>query len=390
MTAGLYIHIPFCQRKCFYCDFYSIENTELINQFVDYLMLEIQQKVLDGKYSDLTFDTIFFGGGTPSLLSGTQISRILDLLHKNFKILDGSEITIECNPQTIDKEKLSAYRKASINRLSIGVQSFLNSELNFLRRIHNANQARESLNLAFESGFENLSIDLLFALPKQRQEDLLFSLEEAYNYPISHISYYNLTYEEDTPLYQDLEKGKIEPLSDDEESSLYLSIIKNLEQQGFKQYEVSNFSKPNLQCKHNLKYWTDAPYIGFGPSAHSYFDNCRWKNVDDLLIYFNLLSKKEEPLIFSEELSFKDRMMENIFLSLRADGLVLEQFAKEFFFDILFELREVLLSLTLGGFLSIDKTKIKLTAKGYSLCDEICLRIIRDIENKDIEKIMRI
>ncbi len=380
MNAGLYIHIPFCIRKCFYCDFYSIENRTLLDEYIKYLLIEIEQKVNNYQLDNLVFDSIYFGGGTPSLLSPMQLDKIINALHKRFNIPENSEITVECNPGTVDEGKFIAYKSASVNRISIGVQSFLNYELNFLKRIHNSQQAKETINSALEAGFENVSIDLMFALPNQKLEDVLYSLEEAHKFPLNHISYYSLIYEEGTPLYDDLKNEKVTQLTEDEESNLYLEIIYNLEKYNFKQYEVSNFAKVNMQCKHNLKYWYKAPYIGLGCSAHSFYDNFRFKNVSDINIYFELLSKNQEPLIFSEELTQKEKIMETVYLSLRADGLILEKFAREFIFDILFELRDTLFSLLLGGFISIDETKIKLTPKGYSVCDEICLRIIKDIE----------
>ena len=380
MNAGLYIHIPFCIRKCIYCDFYSIEDRQLLDEYIKYLILEIEQKENNYKLDSLVFDSIYFGGGTPSLLSPLQLDKIINALNKRFKILGNSEITIECNPGTVDEGKFIAYKSASVNRISIGVQSFLNNELNFLKRIHNSQQAKETINSAFKAGFDNVSIDLMFALPNQKLEDIFYSLKAASKFPLTHISYYSLIYEEGTPLYKELE-SEMNRLNDDEESNLYLEIIYHLEKYNFKQYEVSNFAKVNMQCKHNLKYWYNAPYIGLGCSANSYLDNYRYKNVDDINTYFDLLNKNKEPLIFSEELSQKDWIMETVYLELRADGLILENFALKFSFDILLELRDTLFSLLSAGFISIDETKIRLTAKGYSICDEICLRIIKDIEN---------
>jgi len=380
LNAGLYIHIPFCIRKCFYCDFYSIENRQLLDEYIKYLILEIEQKENNFKLDSLVFDSIYFGGGTPSLLSPLQLDKIINALHKHFKILENPEITIECNPGTVDEGKFIAYKSASVNRISIGVQSFLNNELNFLKRIHNSQQAKETINSAFKAYFENVSIDLMFALPNQKLEDVLYSLEEAHKFPLNHISYYSLIYEEGTPLYDALKNEEVTQLTDDEVGSLYLEIIYHLEKYNFKQYEVSNFSKINKQCKHNLKYWYNAQYIGLGCSANSYIDNYRFKNVDDIKIYFDLLSKNQEPINFSEELSQKDRIMETVYLELRADGLILENFALKYSFDILFELRGTLFSLLSAGFISIDEAKIRLTPKGYSICDEICLCIIKDIE----------
>ena len=263
-TLGIYIHVPFCVKKCLYCDFYSVSyESDISEKYVDAVIRNLRY------YSDKKriTDTVYFGGGTPSLLSVEQIQRILDETGKNFSLSADAEITLETNPNTVDFLKLSELRKTGINRLSIGVQSMIDSELAFLGRIHTAERAERSVYDAYKAGFENISCDVIIALPEQSAESLRYTLERVTDMPIKHVSAYILKTEQGTPFDCD-EIKKCLP-DDDTVAEIYLEMVRVLESKGFEQYEVSNFAKKGFESRHNCRYWKCSDYIGIGPSAHS-------------------------------------------------------------------------------------------------------------------------
>lgn len=263
-TLGIYIHVPFCVKKCSYCDFYSVSyESDISEKYVDAVIRNLRY------YSDKKriTDTVYFGGGTPSLLSVEQIQRILDETGKNFSLSADAEITLETNPNTVDFLKLSELRKTGINRLSIGVQSMIDSELAFLGRIHTAERAERSVYDAYKAGFENISCDVIIALPEQSAESLRYTLERVTDMPIKHVSAYILKTEQGTPFDCD-EIKKCLP-DDDTVAEIYLEMVRILESRGFEQYEVSNFAEKGFESRHNCRYWKCYDYIGIGPSAHS-------------------------------------------------------------------------------------------------------------------------
>ena len=270
---GVYIHVPFCERKCVYCDFYSIEDHSSFDAFVDAVVAEIGSFAEEARGT--RFGTIFFGGGTPSLLAPNQLAKILDELRKGYSIENDAEVTLEANPGTISAESLSAYRSLGINRLSIGVQSFHNDELKFLGRIHNADEARRSVSDARRAGFSNISIDLILALPGQTIDKLEISLAEAVALDPKHISAYTLIVEKGTPLYRLVQSRQVAPLPSEAEAELYAFSMDYLIDRGFEHYEVSNYARPGFRSRHNSGYWDHSPYLGFGPSAHSFWKGKR-------------------------------------------------------------------------------------------------------------------
>lgn len=263
-TLGIYIHVPFCVKKCSYCDFYSVSyENDISEKYVDAVIRNLRY------YSDKKriTDTVYFGGGTPSLLSVEQIQRILDEAGKNFSLSADAEITLETNPSTVDFVKLSELRKTGINRLSIGVQSMIDSELAFLGRIHTAERAERSVYDAYKAGFENISCDVIIALPEQSAESLRYTLERVTDMPIKHVSAYILKTEQGTPFDCDEIKKRLP--DDDTTAEIYLEMVRLLESRGFEQYEVSNFAEKGFESRHNCRYWKCYDYIGIGPSAHS-------------------------------------------------------------------------------------------------------------------------
>jgi len=372
MHSGIYIHIPFCESKCGYCDFFSITELGHISKFLCGLEkeIEIYSSEIDKKE---VFDTIYIGGGTPSVLFPEQINAMLDLLNKKFKIIKNPEITIEVNPGTVNKSTLSEFKKAGINRLSIGVQSFNDDELLFLERIHNAKQSIESVKFAREANFDNISIDLIYALPNQLLYNWEFSMRKAIELNPEHISAYNLTIEKGTPFYDLKTNGKLKSLSESKEKEFYDLTDATFSEEGYYHYEISNFARREENVsKHNYKYWQHNNYLGFGPSAHSFWNNQRWGNYKSVERYMLILKKDIQPIEFSETLSLKDLEFEYIFLSLRTyKGLDLISFQKRFKIDFKNKYKSILSKLIEADYAETNNFNFKLTNKGMALYDEI-------------------
>ncbi|MEJ2543350.1 MAG: radical SAM family heme chaperone HemW [Calditrichaceae bacterium] len=328
---GIYIHVPFCHSKCGYCDFYSITDLTFTDQFIEALVQEIKltSEQLD---STKTFDTIYLGGGTPSLLSKNQLQKILESLSTHFVLKGDINITLEANPGTLDKQQLSDILNLGVNRISIGCQSFIDDELRLLNRIHTAKENLESFNLARSAGFKDISIDLIFALPGQTLDTWIYSLNKAIEINPEHISVYNLTYEKNTPFYNLKQTGHLKPKNEDDELLFYMTAIDKLQQNGYIQYEISNFAlDPSLVSKHNIKYWNHTDYLGFGPSAHSFWQDRRWSNNASIDNYINHLKKGKFPNRFEEIIDKRTKEFEKIFLSLRTKaGLNIVDFNKYF------------------------------------------------------------
>lgn len=325
---SLYIHIPFCLRKCSYCDFLSgPQSAEERERYVQALIREIRAQ--EDCPRGTCADTVFFGGGTPSVLSADQILRILQALRETFSILADAEISLEMNPGTADGEKLRALKKAGINRLSMGVQSMHDEELRLLGRIHTAQEAGEAFEAARAAGFDNINIDLMSALPGQSFETWADSLRQAVQWGPEHISAYSLIIEPGTPFSQLYEAGKLPPLPDEEtDRKMYHFTRDFLAQYGYARYEISNYALPGRECRHNSGYWTGRPYLGFGIGAASYVNGTRFSNTSDLKTYL-----EEGSCIRSEihRLSQQEKMEEFMFLGLRMTaGVSAASFAARF------------------------------------------------------------
>ncbi len=369
---GLYLHIPFCEQKCAYCDFYSLTELSLRDRFVDALCREIQlskQNSIPGA----AFDTIYFGGGTPSLLSAEQISKILETLHSTFTISQQAEITLEANPGTMEQQMYGDFFAAGVNRLSLGVQSFNDDELRFLGRIHDAAQARSALRRARQAGFSNCSLDLIFALPGQTLPSWKKNMEEAFAFTPEHISAYNLIFEPGTPFYNRLQSGQIQGQPEQNEIDFWNMTLDVMDSNGYEAYEVSNFARSAaFYSRHNIKYWLHVPYLGFGPSAHSFHKNRRWSNVRSLHRYLADLEQEKLPVDFEERLDASTLEFEHILLRLRMyAGLHLREFERKFGVSFLEKYKS-----EINGFLNRNLAEtingyFKLTRKGMLICDEI-------------------
>jgi oxygen-independent coproporphyrinogen-3 oxidase len=380
--SGIYIHIPFCERKCIYCDFYSVENLNLIDRFTESLLKEIEIFSIEADFfNDSIFDTIYFGGGTPSLLEPAQIEKILNKLSQSFKISSNPEITLETNPGTVDKRKLLEFKNLGVNRISFGVQSFFDDDLKFLGRIHTGEDAFKCVNDSFEVGFENVSIDLIFGLPGQTVEKWLENLKFAVSLNVPHISAYNLIVERGTPLHELVSLGKVEIPEDEIQAQLYERTIDFLENAGYVHYEVSNYAFEGFECRHNLKYWQYENYIGFGPSAHSFWINKRWWNFANLNKYINALNLGKIPVANFEILDEEKMIDEFIYLGLRSKGINVARFKGKFGFEFVDgDIKDEIEELERAGYITIEDDFIKLTPKGFLLCDEIVLRLISKIK----------
>ena len=376
--ASLYVHIPFCQRKCVYCDFYSIETVALMDGFLDALEREIVLAAPRG--GGATFGTLFFGGGTPSLLSVAQLGRVMSALRGAFAISRNAEITLETNPGTVSLETLRGYRSLGVNRLSIGIQSFNEDELRFLGRIHDAPQAERCVGLAREAGFSNVSIDLIYSLPGQTPAQWDATLARAIGLRPDHVSAYSLIVEDDTPLARMVSAKLVSPNPLEAEASLYEQTMGVMARAGFEHYEVSNYAMPGYRSLHNSAYWSHEPYLGFGPSAHSFWTGrdgeppLRWSNIPALGRYCDMLRGGEMPVASRESVTRTQLCNERIFLGLRSAGVDLSVLEREF--GIPADRLALADALVEDGVAVLEGTRLCLTPRGYLLCDEIAARMM--------------
>ncbi|ROL57762.1 radical SAM family heme chaperone HemW [Bacteroidetes/Chlorobi group bacterium Naka2016] len=377
---GIYLHIPFCEKKCIYCDFYSITNKSNIDQFINALKNEILLFLKANPEIDRKIETIYFGGGTPSLLEPKHIAEVVEIIYNNFDLSSLCEFTIECNPGTDFIRKLPEYKSIGINRISIGVQSLNESELKFLGRIHTSNEATRSIESALDF-FENVSVDIIFSIPNQTEKSLLNTLKYLLEFDLKHISAYSLIYEEGTPLFNQLQKGKVFPKNENEDYELYRTIQSFLLNRGFEQYEVSNYAKQGFKSLHNLGYWQHKEYYGFGPSAHSFYQSKRVWNVRNLKQYLAFLQNHHLPIEGSEILDEEKKMLEKIMLGLRSEGICLQKFKEDFDVDIQSELNEVLQEWIALGFAKIENGFLKLTPNGYFVCDKLTVDLTEKVES---------
>jgi len=368
--TAIYVHIPFCDHKCIYCDFYSIITKDNVSSYKDALIKEISHyaHLYSGKCS---ITSIYFGGGTPSLMEPNYLSEIIHHIKNKFHVSDDSEITIETNPGTVNKEKLKDFLNSGIDRISIGIQSFNEVELKFLTRIHDKETAIRTVMNAGEVGFKNISVDLIFNLPGQTKEIWTNNLEIAASLPIQHISAYSLILEKGTILNKMVLDGKVQIQEDDYDADLYEITIDYLEQKGFIQYEVSNFAKPGFECLHNNAYWRYKNYLGFGTSAHSFVNNKRWWNYSSLKMYKAEIETKGSAEANHEIITPENNIDEYIMLALRSFGIQLSDLEKRFGNEWIKKNKKYLQVLRDNNLITTKDNWLKLTKKGYAICDEI-------------------
>jgi len=401
MPAGIYIHIPFCRSRCSYCDFATdvFKNEETVERYVSAVVKEIDgfepptgartflsaraQSVREARPLPLpvltkeppeggtqNIDTIYFGGGTPSLLAPKQLEKILTVIHDKFSVLPNSELTMEMNPATVTPESLRSYRSLGINRASFGAQTFDDTELKRLGRKHTAADVRETIALLRAAGFDNVSFDLIAGLPRQTLADWERNLDEALKLQPEHLSLYLLEIHEGTPLAEQIRSGRQPMPDEDMAAEMYEMMLEKTAAAGYRQYEISNFSKAGYESRHNSKYWTFDPYYSFGCSAHS-FDGVskRWANERDTAAYVNLVEKNKSPVVFQEEI---DPASEYIFLKLRlTEGLDVNEYQKRFKHDLQEKYKTQLYELKDAELVEIAGGNLRLTPKGMVYSNEV-------------------
>jgi oxygen-independent coproporphyrinogen-3 oxidase len=373
--SALYVHIPFCDHKCIYCDFYSIITSDNIQPFLNSIKKEIEY--YSGLYfKDRIFTSIFFGGGTPSLMEPAYLGGIIQALKENYEISDEAEITMETNPGTVNKEKLRIFKKIGFNRISIGIQTFHDDELKFLTRIHNKKTAMETVYNAKEAGFDNISIDLIFNLPGQTKSKWKENLESAVQLPIKHLSAYSLILERGTILNKMVLDKKVKMQDDDHDADLYEMTIDFMHESGFKQYEISNFAIAGYECRHNNAYWHYKDYLSFGTSSHSFVNGKRWWNFSSLKRYISEVNKNGFAVAGSEVLGDKEKFNEYVMLALRSSGLDLIEFKNIFGANWINGKYDYIKKLMKRNLVTMDEKYLRLTKKGYAVCDEILKEIL--------------
>jgi len=374
VPGGIYIHIPFCIRKCRYCDFYSTTDLSLKGAFLNALEREI--KLTDP--GSLKFDSLYIGGGTPTVLNADDICRIIEIAGRYFNIIPDAELTLEVNPGTVTLDKFRFYKKSGINRLNIGVQSFNDSYLQFLGRIHTASEAMDCVQWARQAGFDNVGLDLIYGIPGQDLTGWRSDLVQAVNMAPEHLSCYMLTCEGRTPLAQDVRKGRVSMPPDDLLCELLGVTAAFLTANGFSHYEISNFARKtengskSLASRHNQKYWSFAPYIGLGPAAHSFIEPLRYWNTSDINTYISEAEAGRLPLADNETLTTEQLIIESIYLGLRKiSGIDLLWFNRKYGVDFHSTFKEIIEELSTEGLITISETHCALSDKGLAMLDSV-------------------
>ena len=379
---GLYVHIPFCTALCNYCNFNrGLFDADLKTQYVDALVTEIERAGRsgatdgpggrDGSGGEKA-DTIFFGGGTPSLLEPHDIERIISACAASFDVASASEITLEANPESVTEARLAAFRRAGVNRLSVGVQSFRDDELRRLSRLHTADRARAAVAEARAAGFDNLSLDLMMWLPGQGVGDWLTSVDAAIALSPDHLSLYLLEVYPNAPLKDDMARARWSQAPDEDAAEMYLAALDRLDAAGYEQYEISNVARPGRRSRHNLKYWTDGEWLGFGCGAHSTRDGVRWKNVASPEEFAQRIARRESTAIDLRRLSEDERLGDALFTGLRlVDGINEDGIRRRYGVDVWRRFGPDLVRFLEAGCLRRDDARLHLTRRGMLLANEV-------------------
>ncbi len=372
---GIYLHIPFCEQKCIYCDFYSVVSFDLWDAFFDALEQEIQlwaERLATA--GTIRVRTMFWGGGTPSLLHPHHVERIYCLLAAHFDLTHLEEWTVECNPESVDREKLRAYRSLGINRISIGVQSLQPRELQFLGRIHSAAAAEQAVEQVLAAGFDNVNADLIFGLPNQTVEAWEQTLDQVLRWQLPHLSVYALTYERGTPLYTLWQRAQVERIPEEVEAEMYRRTMEKLTAAGYDHYEVSNFAQPGYRCRHNLRYWERKEYLAFGPSAHGFLGSHRYANVRSLRQYCQQLTAGQLPFATVEHLGPLEELEELLYLGLRAQGVRLQELQARTSVDV--TAVATAFCRRYAEYCTIDDERLRLTDAGYAVADSLVVELL--------------
>jgi len=374
--SGIYIHIPFCKQTCSYCDFHFSTSLRSKDEYISALIREIElRKNYLGK--NLLIETIYLGGGTPSLLSGEELNRIFDTLFETFRISRNAEITLEANPDDLTKTKLLELKLSPVNRLSIGIQSFFDDDLKLMNRAHNAAQAKQCIKESLQAGFENITVDLIYGTPGLTNEKWKKNLRTVFDFSIPHLSSYSLTVENKTPLESYIKKGEIKPVDEEQSAEQFLILMEETAKNGYEQYEISNFAKPGFYSLHNSNYWNGTKYIGLGPSAHSYNGKSRQWNVSNNFRYIKSITENIIPCE-KEMLTKRQKFNEYIMTGLRTStGINLEIIEKEFGKYFLYPFIPVVSRYFLEGKILYKENRLILTTEGKLIADRISSDLFR-------------
>jgi oxygen-independent coproporphyrinogen-3 oxidase len=375
-SIGIYIHIPFCRAKCFYCDFNSFAcRDELVPAYFNALKKEIL--LYSEKLKGFSIKSVFIGGGTPSAVDEHYIYEVISLLDSEFSLDERVEISIETNPGTLTKEKLELYKAVGINRLSIGLQAWQDQILKSLGRIHTAKEFEQNITLAKKIGFNNINVDLIFGIPGQTLEDWIETLKHVVALEPQHLSCYSLKIEEGTVFGNSLEKGELVPIEDEIDREMYSFCKDYLSIKGYKHYEISNFAKPGLECRHNMVYWKAEEYVGLGAGAHSYFKGLRFNNISDIESYIDGIYYNKVITENIEVINSKESMAEFMLLGLRLiDGVCMEEFKSRFNEEIYNIYGNQIGKMQEKGFLIVRDGKIALSTIGLDYANQVFMEFI--------------
>lgn len=373
--AGIYIHIPFCKKRCTYCDFYTEVTPNLTPELVHSLIKELQ--IRKNYLQNRPIGSIYFGGGTPSILNHHYFSIIFEEIFKSFSVEEDAEITFEANPDDLTPEFFESISSLAFNRISIGIQSFDDNDLKRLNRRHSGQEAINAVKNAQNAGFNNISIDLIYGLPFQTIESWKHQLHMAFSLNVQHISAYGLSYEEGTVLWTQRENGELMVVDEDTMNEMYLILLNTMKENEFEAYEISNFSKPGYRSKHNTSYWKREPYLGIGPSAHSYILNSRQWNIASTQKYIDAINHNL-PFSEKEELSLFDRYNDYVMISLRTnEGIDLEILNNEFGSELATYCIENIKTFIDSEKVIIDNNRLRLTTSGIQISNLILTELMR-------------
>ncbi|AJD91517.1 coproporphyrinogen dehydrogenase [Jeotgalibacillus malaysiensis] len=369
MTSAVYIHIPFCHHICHYCDFNKVfMKNQPVDEYIEMLILEMKTV----HQSNKPMKSIFVGGGTPTALSAAQLKKLCEGIQSTFHITGETEYTFEANPGDLSKDKISVLKSAGVNRLSFGVQSFNDRLLEKIGRNHRADDVYRSVKEAQEEGFTNISIDLIYALPEQTLEDFEDTIDRALELDLPHYSGYSLIVEPKTVFYNLMRKGRLPLPGEDAEAAMYDLLMDKMAAKGFNQYEISNFAKPGHESLHNLTYWENESYYGFGAGAHGYVNGIRYSNIGPVSKYIQSLREDKLPVFHQAEVTLHEKMEEEMFLGLRKSaGVSIPHFKQKFDAELMEIFKAPVEEMSGRGLLEIENDRIRLTREGRFLGNEV-------------------
>ncbi len=375
MNLGLYVHIPFCVSKCQYCNFYSINQLDYVNDYLVALIKEIERE--SAKYKDCNVDTIFIGGGTPSILPTGAVSLIINTIKNCYNVDTNCEITMESNPNSIDYTKAVSWKEAGVNRISVGLQTTSNRLLKLIGRAHTFEDYLNCMDILKKVGFNNINADIMLGLPSQKQGDVKTTLKYCFNLGITHISAYTLILEEDTQLYNRVVSGELKLPKEEKVVSMFDYVLKQTAEAGYKRYEVSNFAKDNYACKHNVNCWSMCNYVGFGCSAHSFFKTTRFNNISNVKDYIYNINNNISVVENSEVLDTLLLIEESVMLGLRmTKGVDLDRLKTLYNYDLLLDKSHEINDLKALGLIEYDTHYLWATTEGFYVLNQIILKLV--------------